>query len=49
MGGGTTGGQPMKGSVRKGNAPGQRGMCGARNLYDRLIKNHLFLTLEAGI
>ena len=49
MGGGTTCGQPMKGSVRRGTAPGKRGMRGVGNLYDSLIKNHLVSTLEAGI
>ena len=39
----------MKGSASKGIAPGQRGMHGAGNLYDRLIKNHLVSALEAGI
>ena len=49
MGGATACGQPMKGGARKGTAPGKRGMRGARNLYDRLIKDHLVFTPEAGI
>ena len=49
IGGGTTFGQPMKGSASRGTAPGQRGMRGAGNLYDRLIKKHFVSTPEAGI
>ena len=48
-GSGTTCGQPMKSGASRGTAPGQRGMHGARNLYDRLIKNHLVFTPEVGI
>ena len=49
MGGGTACGQLMKGSASRGTAPRQRGMRGAGTLYDRLIKNHLVFTPEAGI
>ena len=49
MGGGTAYGQLMKGDTNRGTTPGQRGMRGARNLYDKLIKNHLVFTPEAGI
>ena len=49
MGGGTACGQPMKGDASRGTTPGQRGMRGAGNLYDRLMKNHLVSTPEAGI
>ena len=49
MGGGTTCGQPMKGGARRGTALGERGIHNARNLYDRLMKNHLVSTPEAGI
>ena len=45
----TTFGQPMKGGVSRGTAHGQKGMPGARNLYERLIKNHLVFTPEARI
>ena len=47
--GGTAYGTHMKGGVSRGTAPGQRGMHGAGNLYDRLIKNHLVFTPEVGI
>ena len=49
MGGGTACGQPMKGGASRGTAPRQRGMHGAGNLYDRLIRKHLVSTPEAGI
>ena len=49
MGGGTICGQPMKCGAIRGTTSGQKGMRGARNLYDRLIKNHLVSTPEAGI
>ena len=49
MGDGTACGQLMKGGVSRGTALRQRGMRGAGNLYDRLIKNHLVFTLEARI
>ena len=47
--GGTACGQPMKSCANRGTAPGQSGMHGARNLHDRLMKNHLVFTPEAGI
>ena len=37
------------GSANKGTTPAQKGMHGAGNLYDRLIKIHLVSTPEAGI
>ena len=49
MGSGTACGQLIKGDVSRGTTPGQRGMRGAGNLCDRLIKNHLVFTPEAGI
>ena len=49
IGDGTACGQPMKSGASRGTAAGQRGMCGARNLYDRMIKNHLVFTPEVGI
>ena len=48
-GGGTSCGQPMKSGANKGTTPGLRGMSGAGNLYDRLIRSHLVFTPEAGI
>ena len=49
IGGGTACGKPMKSGASRGTAPRQRDMSGAGNLYDRLIRNHLVLTPEAGI
>ena len=47
--GGTTYGKQGMGSANKGTAYGYRVKRGAGNLYDRLIRNHLVFTLEAGI
>ena len=48
-GGGTACGQSMKSGANRGTTPGQRGMSGARNLYERLIRNHLLFIPEVGI